>query len=90
MIRILLIALLAATPAYAKSTKNASTRIAEAFQVIPFQPRLRGIVIRPPPPYIANRPTYNVNGRSLIYRECEVDLKQDPGEHTCRMVWAWI
>jgi hypothetical protein len=89
MIRILLIALLAVTPAYAKS-KNASTRVAEAFQLIPPQPRFRGIVIRLPPPYVANRPTYNANGKSLIYRECEVDIKQDPGEHTCRMVWAWI
>jgi hypothetical protein len=89
MIKYLLIALLAITPAHAKS-KNASTRVAEAFQVIPAQPRIRGIVMRLPPRYIANRPSYNANGKSLIYRECEVDVKQDPGEHTCRMVWAWI
>ena len=61
--------------AHAK-TKAASTRVAEAFQVIPPQPRARGVVMRPPPQYIANRPSFYVSGKLMIYRECEVDLRQ--------------
>ena len=90
---ILLLTLLAIMPAHAK-TKTASTRVAETFTAMmpPQHPsgKARRAAFAAPPRYIANRPSFFAAGKLIIYRECEVDLLQDPGEHTCRPVWAWI
>jgi hypothetical protein len=88
-----LIALLAFTSAQAK-TKTATTRVAESFQMLPrdWRPSAQPPHARfaPMPQYIVNRPSFFAAGKLMLYRECEVELVQDPGETTCKMVMGWI
>ena len=67
--------------------KTAKMRISEVFQMLPRQQHAKFQI---PPQYIANRPSFFAAGKLMIYRECEVDVLQDPGETTCRPVWAWL
>lgn len=92
MIRFLLIALLALTPAYAKDkSKSPAARVDSAFGAM--TDLLAQKTLRLPPSsntYQFHHDIFHFSGKTIIHKECPYDAKNDPGEASCIMVWAAI
>ena len=97
--------MLLSVPAHAKDKITPQTRIAEAFKMVPYLPRLKPPLPPTPhhrramqmmvPDYMFDHWTaytdgHGTAGKFWIVRECSVDIKQDPGETSCKMTWAKI
>lgn len=77
--------------------KTPRTRVGEVFQTFKTElPKVIGPTkhaLRLPPSsstYLFDHDIWHWSGKAIFHQECPFDFRNDPGEASCRLVWAAI
>lgn len=66
-------------------------RVVQAFRILSKSPWHRHILQMPRTPhYDYDHPAVQISGKAFLLKECPYDMRNDPGEASCKIVWAEI